>query len=45
VRIPLITEITRLLKPGGFLFVGHTESLTGMISNLKVVQPSIYMKV
>ncbi len=44
VRRRLLSEIGRLLKPGGYLMVGHAESLTGMLMDLKVVRPSIYMK-
>ncbi len=44
VRRRLLTEIFRLLKPGGILFVGHAESLTGQLSKLKSVKPSIYIK-
>ncbi len=44
VRRRLLGEIGRLLRPGGYLMVGHAESLTGMLMDLKVVRPSIYMK-
>lgn len=44
VRQRLLNEIFRLLKPGGFLVVGHAESLTGIISEFKAVKPSIYTK-
>lgn len=44
VRRRLLNEVERLLRPGGYLLVGHAESLTGMLINLKVVRPSIYMK-
>ncbi|MCE5229374.1 methyltransferase domain-containing protein [bacterium] len=44
VRAALLAEIVRLLKPGGYLFVGHAESLTGMMADLKSVKPSIYVK-
>lgn len=44
VRKRLLDEIFRLLKPGGYLFVGHAESLTGMVSSFKGVQPSVYVK-
>ncbi len=44
VRRRLLAEIERLLKPGGFLLVGHAESLTGMMSNLRTVVPSVYVK-
>ena len=43
-RTRLLREIYRLLKPGGFLIVGHAESLTGMVSDFKSVQPSVYIK-
>lgn len=44
VRINLLNEFHRLLKPGGYLLVGHAESLTGMLSGFKAVRPSIYVK-
>lgn len=44
VRANLLGEIQRLLRPGGYLMVGHAESLTGMMSALKTVRPSIYVK-
>jgi len=44
VRSRLLDDIYRLLKPGGYLFVGHAESLTGMMSQFKTVQPSVYIK-
>lgn len=43
-RHGLLAEIYRLLKPGGFLFVGHSESLTGLTTHFKSVQPSVYQK-
>lgn len=44
VRARLLAEAYRLLKPGGLFFVGHAESLAGMMSELTYVQPSIYRK-
>jgi chemotaxis protein methyltransferase CheR len=44
VRIRLLEEIGRLLKPGGLLIVGHAESLAGILSNFKYVRPSVYRK-
>ncbi len=44
VRTALIREIHRLLKPGGYLLVGHAESMTGLDHNFKAVRPSIYRK-
>lgn len=44
VRSNLLAEVHRLLKPGGYLMVGHAESLTGILTSLKVVRPSVYIK-
>ena len=44
VRRRLLTEVGRLLRPGGYLLVGHAESLTGMLIDLKIVRPSIYQR-
>lgn len=44
VRKRLLDEIFRLVKPGGYLLVGHAESLTGMLSGFQAVKPSIYTK-
>lgn len=44
IRSGLLNEVVRLLRPGGYLMVGHSESLTGMLINLKPVQPSTYVK-
>ena len=44
VRVRLLQELWRLLKPGGYLLVGHAESLTAMMGDFKAVRPSIYVK-
>jgi chemotaxis protein methyltransferase CheR len=44
VRKALLNEMYRLLKPGGYLMVGHAESLTGMMSEFRSVKPSIYVR-
>ena len=44
VRRRLVAEIRRLLRPGGYLIVGHSESLTGMAGDFKNVGPSVYVK-
>lgn len=38
----LLAEIHRLLRPGGYLMVGHAESLTGLTGSFKSVQPAVY---
>jgi chemotaxis protein methyltransferase CheR len=40
----LILKLANYLLPGGYLLVGHSESLTGIQHNLQVVRPSIYQK-
>jgi chemotaxis protein methyltransferase CheR len=44
VRGNLLAEVHRLLRQGGYLLVGHAESLTGMMSTFRTVQPSTYLK-
>lgn len=44
VRQRLLGEIERLLRPGGLLFTGHSESLAGFTTGLRMVRPSIYRK-
>lgn len=44
IRRRLLGEAQRLLRPGGYLIVGHAESLTGMLMDFKVVRPSIYVR-
>jgi len=40
----LINRFYDLLGPGGILFTGHSESLTGIKHAFKYVQPTIYLK-
>lgn len=44
VRVQLLGEFHRLLKPGGYLCVGHAESLTGMLGGFRAIRPSVYVK-
>jgi len=44
VRRRLLSQIQQLLRPGGYLFVGHSESLSGMTAGLRTVQASVYVK-
>lgn len=44
VRSALVAECSRLLKPGGYLLVGHAESLGGMAEGFKCLKPSVYRK-
>jgi chemotaxis protein methyltransferase CheR len=40
----LIRRFYDLLAPGGLLFTGHSESLTGITHEFQYVQPTIYRK-
>lgn len=40
----LVERYHALLKPGGHLFVGHSESLTGLTHRFRYVQPAVYVK-
>ncbi|HEV2134601.1 MAG TPA: protein-glutamate O-methyltransferase CheR [Terracidiphilus sp.] len=40
----VVNVLTGCLEPGGYLFVGHSESLTGIQHHLQQVQPAIYRK-
>ncbi len=40
----LVNRFWELLKPGGHLFVGHSESLAGSQHKFRYVQPAIYVK-
>ena len=38
----LVPHLVRRLAPGGYLFIGHSESLLGIEHGLKCVRPSAY---
>lgn len=40
----LVNRFYDCLKPGGWLFVSHSESLTGLHHQFKYIEPSIYLK-
>ena len=40
----LVSHLTDALAPGGYLLVGHSESLSNIKHSLKLVQPAIYHK-
>ena len=43
-RKKTLNEAYRLLKPGGYLFVGSAESLMGIANKFDLVRPTIYKK-
>jgi chemotaxis protein methyltransferase CheR len=40
----VINKICRNLAPGGYLFVGHSESIAGLDVPVKCVKTSVYRK-
>ncbi len=40
----LVNKYYQSLGPGGYLLIGHSESLTGVNHNFKYVRPTIYQK-
>jgi chemotaxis protein methyltransferase CheR len=40
----LVNRLCRFLAPGGYLFIGHSESLNGLRVPLRCLQPSIYQR-
>jgi len=39
-----LTEAERLLKPGGYLFIGHAESISGLEGKFRIVKPAVYIR-
>lgn len=40
----LVERFWAMLRPGGYLFVGHAESLTGLDHRFRYVQPAVYVR-
>jgi chemotaxis protein methyltransferase CheR len=40
----LVNRFARCLAPGGYLFIGHTESLTGLEHPYQYIKPAVYRK-
>ena len=43
-RIKLIRNISSVLHQGGYLFIGHSETLLEITDQLVMVRPTIYRK-
>lgn len=41
----LLDKIVKYLRPGGYFFISHSESLSGMKTELQTIMPSVYRKV
>ncbi len=44
-RARLVAEFKRLIRPGGYLFVGHAESITAFSDGFKCIKPSVYKRI
>jgi len=40
----LVAYLAARLAPGGYLMVGHSESLSGIKHSLRLIQPAVYLK-
>jgi len=40
----LVEKILQHLRPGGYFMIGHSETLNGISSAVKMIRPSIYLK-
>ena len=40
----LVHRFWELLKPGGYLFIGHSESVTAWADEFRYIQPAVYQK-
>ncbi len=43
-RNRMVTEFARLLKPGGILMIGHSETLMAMDNLYRTIKPSVYVR-
>jgi chemotaxis protein methyltransferase CheR len=41
----VVSRLLAVLKPGGHLFIGHSESLQGFNLPIRAVQPAIYQRI
>lgn len=44
VKRRVVQRLLTRLRPGGYLFVGHSETLNGLADGLACVQPTVYCK-
>jgi len=44
-KIRLIEKMYNAIKPGGFLFLGHSESLSGISDKFRIVGKTIYQRI
>ncbi len=44
VRAKIVAEAHRLLRPDGYLLIGHSENLSGISTSFRSVRPTVYRK-
>jgi len=44
-KIELINRLHRYIKPGGYLIIGHSESLSGISEKFKLIGKTIYKRI
>ena len=44
-RSKIVAEFERLMAPGGYLFLSHSESLLGIETILKKTESSVFRKI
>ena len=40
----IVARLQACLRPGGYLIIGHSETLNGLQDGLEAVMPSVYRK-
>jgi len=43
-RGKMVPEFARLLRPDGYLLIGHSETLIGIEGGLRTLKPSVYQR-
>lgn len=43
-KLELVNKFYELLEPGGYLFIGHSESIDRRTTRFKYIMPAIYLK-
>lgn len=43
-KLDIVKRVSPLIKPGGYLFTGHSESLSNLPTGLSSVRPAIYAR-
>ena len=43
-KVQIVRRVSALIKPGGYLFTGHSESLSNLPTGLTSIRPAIYAR-